>query len=139
MSCTAVNHGFNDTIVLKIFEALLGHTCLKKNHAYTATGPAVHNLTRGTTYCTRWKNIPEKMNCNRSPVYKRRFRLCPCVESKYLLSFNSINSSGNSSGSSSSIVVEFSRSSRTHPNWVTQAREIDFCEGCKLAAPLGFF
>ena len=28
----------------------------------------------------------------------------------------------------------------THPNLVSQAREIEnFCEDCKLAAPLGFF
>ena len=38
------------------------------------------------------------------------------------------------------IVIAFSRSSRTHPNFVSQVREIKiFCEDCKLAAPVGFF
>ena len=38
------------------------------------------------------------------------------------------------------IVIAFSRSSRTHPNFVSQVQEIKiFCEDCKLAAPVGFF
>jgi hypothetical protein len=37
-------------------------------------------------------------------------------------------------------LIAFSRNERTHPNFVSQAREIEiFCEDCKLAAPLGFF
>ena len=37
-------------------------------------------------------------------------------------------------------LIAFFRSSRTHLNFVSQAREIEiFCEDCKLAAPLGFF
>ena len=37
------------------------------------------------------------------------------------------------------IIIAFSCSSRTHPNFVLQAREIEiFYEDCKLAAPLGF-
>ena len=37
-------------------------------------------------------------------------------------------------------VIAFSRNERTHPNFVSQAREIEiFCEDCKLAAPLSFF
>ena len=37
-------------------------------------------------------------------------------------------------------VLSFPRNERTHPNFVSQAREIEiFCEDCKLAAPLSFF
>ena len=39
------------------------------------------------------------------------------------------------------IIIAFSRSSRTHPNLVSQAlqvREIEIFVDCKLAAPLGF-
>ena len=37
-------------------------------------------------------------------------------------------------------IVVFSRNERTHPNLVSQAREIEiFHEDCKLAAPVGFF
>ena len=38
------------------------------------------------------------------------------------------------------LIIAFSRNERTHPNLVSQAREIEiFCEDCKLAAPLSFF
>ena len=38
------------------------------------------------------------------------------------------------------MIVAFSRNERTHPNFVSQAPEIQiFCEDCKLAPPLGFF
>ena len=37
-------------------------------------------------------------------------------------------------------LVAFSRNERTHPNFVSQAPEIQICcEDCKLAPPLGFF
>ena len=37
-------------------------------------------------------------------------------------------------------LIAFSRNERTHPNLVSQAREIEiFCEDCKLATPLSFF
>ena len=37
-------------------------------------------------------------------------------------------------------LIAFSRNERTHPNFVSQAPEIQiFCEDCKLAPPLGFF
>lgn len=37
------------------------------------------------------------------------------------------------------MIIAFSRNERTHPNFVSQAREIEiFCEDCKLVAPLGF-
>ena len=36
--------------------------------------------------------------------------------------------------------IAFSSNERTHPNFVSQEREIEiFCEDCKLAAPVGFF
>ena len=38
------------------------------------------------------------------------------------------------------ILIAFSRNERTHPNFVSQEREMEiFCEDCKLAAPVGFF
>ena len=38
------------------------------------------------------------------------------------------------------LFIAFSRNERTHPNLVSQAREIEiFCEDCKLATPLSFF
>lgn len=38
-----------------------------------------------------------------------------------------------------SLVIAFSRTERTHPNFVSKVREIEiFCEDCKLAIPLGF-
>ena len=37
-------------------------------------------------------------------------------------------------------VFAFSRNERTHPNFVSQAQEIEiFCEDCQLAAPVSFF
>ena len=40
---------------------------------------------------------------------------------------------------SQTFVIAFSRNERTHPNFVSQAPEIQiFCENCKLAPPLGF-
>ena len=37
-------------------------------------------------------------------------------------------------------LIAFSRNERTHPNFVSQAPEIQiFCEDCKLEPPLGFF
>ena len=39
-----------------------------------------------------------------------------------------------------SFIFAFSRNERTHPNFVSQAPEIQiFCEDCKLVPPLGFF
>ena len=35
-------------------------------------------------------------------------------------------------------VIAFSRNERTHPNLVSQAREIEISLDCKLAAPVGF-
>ena len=38
------------------------------------------------------------------------------------------------------VIVAFSRNERTHPNFVSRAREIEiFCDDFKLAAPLSFF
>ena len=37
-------------------------------------------------------------------------------------------------------LIAFSRNERTHPNFVSQAQEIEiFCEDCKLAPPVGFY
>ena len=37
-------------------------------------------------------------------------------------------------------IIAFSRNERTHPNFVSQAQEIEiFCEDCQLAAPVSFF
>ena len=84
MNCTAVNHGFNDTTVLKFLSIILGHTCNynKRYDAYTRNGPAYYNQTAGEPYCTKWESIPEKIDCKSSPLRKRMLRLCPCVEGK---------------------------------------------------------
>ena len=38
------------------------------------------------------------------------------------------------------IIIAFSRNERTHPNFVSQAQEIEiFCEDCQLAVPVSFF
>ena len=81
MNCTAVNHGFNDTSVLEIFASVLGRPCQTSYNAYTHAGPAYHNRTRNP-YCTKWKNIPDKINCEASPKYKGMLRLCPCINGK---------------------------------------------------------
>ena len=47
---------------------------------------------------------------------------------------------GRGEGEGEVSLIAFSRNERTHPNFISQAPEIQiFCEDCKLVPPLGFF
>ena len=81
LNCTVENHGFRNDNVLKIFTSLLGAPCQTgQNDAYWRTGPIYfYNNSTKTGWCSRWKGIPNRINCGAVPTFATRKRLCPCV------------------------------------------------------------
>ena len=82
--CTADNHGYDDSNVLRIAEALLGEPCdIGYYDVFNVTGPrAIKYPTHWM--CTQWKAIPSQIRCDFAPIQETMRLFCPCVSGKDL-------------------------------------------------------